>query len=121
MAEHVKFPGLLSDECLSWKHQLSETIQKVTKSSYDTTTIALSLLLSFNQPIFFFRRNICELCFLKKFLLLFGFYFSSILLTLRFLKLQHIFRMKLLTFVMNMVITSLACSSVFFDVLSQAH
>ena len=141
-ANHVKFLGLLLDENLSWKHHLSELSRKLTRTcgiffkvrhllpTDVLVSLYYSLFASFLQygivvwgltyetyikPIFILQKKVVRAITFNNF----SAPSAPIFLTLRLLKLQDLFEMKLLTFVYEAVNKlSPSCFHEFFDVLS---
>ena len=144
-ANHVKFLGLLLDENLSWKHHLSELSKKLARTcgiffkvrhllpTDVLVSLYYSLFASFLQygivvwgltydtyikPIFILQKKVVRAITFNNF----SAPSAPIFLTLRLLKLQDLFEMKLLTFVYEAVNKlSPSCFHEFFDVLSQVH
>ena len=141
-ANHVKFLGLLLDENLSWKHHLSELSKKLTRTcgiffkvrhllpTDVLVSLYYSLFASFLQygivvwgltyetyikPIFILQKKVVRAITFNNF----SAPSAPIFLTLRLLKLQDLFEMKLLTFVYEAVNKPTpSCFHEFFDVLS---
>ena len=144
-ANHVKFLGLLLDENLSWKHHLSELSKKLARTcgmflkvrhllpTDVLVSLHYSLFASFLQygivvwgltydtyikPIFILQKKVVRAITFNNF----SAPSAPIFLTLRLLKLQDLFEMKLLTFVYEAVNKlSPSCFHEFVDVLSQVH
>ena len=144
-AKHVKFFVLLLDENLSWKHHLSELSKKSARKcgiffkvrhllpTNVLVSLYYSLFASFLQygivvwgltydtyikPIFILQKEVVRAITFNNF----SAPSAPIFLTLRLLKLQDLFEMKLLTFVFEAVNKfSPSCFHEFFDVLSQVH
>ena len=143
-AKHVKFLGLLLDENLSWKHHLSELSKKLArtcgiffKARHLPTNVLVSLYYSlfasslqygivvwgltydtYIKPIFILKKKVERAITFNNF----SAPSAPIFLTLRLLKLQDLFEMKLLTFVYEAFNKfSPSCFHEFFDVLSQVH
>ena len=144
-AKHIKFLGLLLDENLSWKHHLSELSKKLARTcgiffkvrhllpTNVLVSLYYSLFASFLQygivvwgltydtyikPIFILQKKVVRAITFNNF----SAPSAPIFLTLRLLKLQDLFDMKLLTFVYEAVNkSSPSCFHEFFDVLSQVH
>ena len=142
---NVKFLGLLLDENLSWKHHLSELSKKLARTcgiffkvrhllpTDVLVSLYYSLFASFLQygivvwgltydtyikPIFILQKKVVRAITFNNF----SAPSAPIFLTLRILKLQDLFEMKLLTFVYEAVNKlSPSCFHEFFDVLSQVH
>ena len=144
-ANHVKFLGLLLDENLSWKHHLSELSKKLARTcgiflkvrhllpTDVLVSLYYSLFASFLQygivvwgltydtyikPIFILQKKVVRAITFNNF----SAPSAPIFLTLRLLKMQDLFEMKLLTFVYEAVNKlSPSCFHEIFDVLSQVH
>ena len=144
-ANHVKFLGLLLDENLSWKHHISELSKKLARTcgiffkvrhllpTDLLVSLYYSIFASFLQygivvwgltydtyikPIFILQKKVVRAITFNNF----SAPSAPIFLTLRLLKLQDLFEMKLLTFVYEAVNKlSPSCFHEFFDVLSQVH